>query len=64
MDPITAAALAGVLLTVAVLAAGISSMATDGEVAHRSSGEWMVARVAIQGLTLILLLAASLMQHL
>lgn len=38
--------LAAAFVTVATLAAGISAMATDGEVGHRSSGEWMIARLA------------------
>lgn len=55
MNVMTGMVLAAAIVTVATLVAGISAMATDGEVGHRSSGEWMVARVASQGATLVLL---------
>lgn len=56
MDFMTVMVLAATLLTVAALAAGVSAMARDGEVAHRKSGEWMIARVSLQGIALLLVL--------
>lgn len=55
MDFMTGMVLAATVLTVAALGAGVSAMASDGEVAHHDSKEWMVARVVAQGMTLFLL---------
>jgi hypothetical protein len=58
MDSLTVVVLAAVLATLAVLAAGLSAMATDGTVLQRTSGQWMIARVVAQGATLLLLALA------
>jgi len=55
MDLITVMILAAAFITLVTLAGGVSAMATDGEIAHHNSGEWMFARVGAQGLTLFLL---------
>ena len=44
----------------ASLVMGIAAMVSHGDVAHRSSDQWMFARVGFQGLTLALLLLALL----
>ncbi len=46
------------LCVVGSLLLGIASMASQGEVAHRSSAQWMTMRVAFQGLALALILLA------
>lgn len=56
MDMMTAFALVALAATVFSLVAGISSMAIDGEVAHRRSEEWMVARVVSQGIAVLFVL--------
>lgn len=58
MNILTVAVLVAMLATIASFASGITSMACDGEVAHRKSAEWMVWRVALQGATVALLLLA------
>lgn len=58
MNILTVAVLVAMLATIASFASGITSMAYDGEVAHRKSGEWMIWRVALQGVTVALLLLA------
>ena len=60
MDMMTAFALVVLAATVFALAAGISSMVADGEVAHHRSEEWMVARVIAQGVALLFVALASL----
>jgi len=53
-----------VLATLAVivsLAAGISSMVQDGEVAHRRSEQWMTWRVGLQAAAVLLLLIALIL---
>ncbi len=55
MDFITGVVLAAAALTFITFVAGVSAMASNGKVAHHSSGEWMIARVGAQGLTLFLL---------
>jgi len=56
LDFMTVMVLAATLLTVVALVAGVSAMASDGEVAHHTSGEWMIARVSLQGIALLLVL--------
>ncbi len=46
--------------TVAALGLGIASMAHGGEFDRQHAGQFMTARVALQGLTLVLLLVAFL----
>ena len=49
---------AAVLLTLYAFASGMTTMMTNGEVGHRSGVEWMWARVAFQGLAILLALLA------
>jgi hypothetical protein len=49
----TALVIVAALVTVGTLIAGISAMATNSEVGHRSSVEWMNWRVAAQGAALL-----------
>lgn len=58
MTLMTAYALAAMLATVGSLVAGITSMATDSEVGHLSSVQWMGARVGFQALALLLIVLA------
>ncbi len=58
MTFLTTMVLLATFATVASLASGIVSMAQDGEVAHRNSAQWMVWRVALQGLAFVLVLLA------
>jgi len=60
MSMLTVLVLAALLATIGSLLAGISSMATDGEVAHLRSEQWMVRRVEFQALALLLILLALL----
>jgi hypothetical protein len=56
----TVLVLAALLATVGSLVAGISSMATDGEVGHLRSEQWMLRRVEFQALALLLIAIALL----
>ena len=58
MDLMTAFVIVAMLATVGALFAGISAMATGGEVGHRSSVEWMAWRVGFQGAAFLLILFA------
>ncbi|CAD7851592.1 MAG: hypothetical protein [Olavius algarvensis Gamma 3 endosymbiont] len=49
---------AALLITVAVIGTGIWSMAHGGEFDRKHSTELMVARVGMQGITVVLLLLA------
>jgi fructose-specific phosphotransferase system IIC component len=60
MNMLTAMVLVTLLLTVASLVAGITSMATDGEVGHLRSEQWMGRRVGFQALALLLIVLALL----
>ena len=60
MDIMIALALAAMAATVVALVAGISSMAINGEIAHHTSGEWMIARVTAQGAALLFVALAQL----
>ena len=60
MSLMTALVLAAMLATIASLIAGITSMATGGEVAHSNSVQWMVRRVGFQALALLLIVLALL----
>ena len=58
MTMMTAFVLAAMAATIGSLIAGISSMATDSEVGHLSSVQWMGARVGFQALALLLIVLA------
>jgi len=60
MDLLTLVMAAVVAATVYSFVAGISAMVVDGEVAHHSSLEWMVRRVAFQAVAVLLVLIALL----
>ena len=60
MTFVTAMVLAAAALVVFSLVMGVASMANGGEVAHRSSVEWMTARVGLQAVALALLLLSLL----
>ncbi|MDH3288937.1 MAG: HIG1 domain-containing protein [Betaproteobacteria bacterium] len=60
MTFMTAMVLAAAFVVALSLALGVTSMAKGGEVAHHTSGEWMVARVGLQALALALLLLSLL----
>jgi Hypoxia induced protein conserved region len=60
MSLMTAFVLAALLATIGSLVAGITSMATDGEVGHLKSVQWMGRRVGFQALTLLLIVLALL----
>ena len=47
-----------VAITVFSLAAGITAMTHDGDVAHRDSAHWMMWRVVFQAAALALILLA------
>ena len=49
-----------VVATIVSLASGISSMAFDDEVGHRTSAEWMTWRVVFQAAAFVLILLALL----
>lgn len=46
------------LCVVGSLILGIAAMANHGEIAHRSSAQWMNMRIGFQGLALALILIA------
>jgi hypothetical protein len=56
MTFMTAMVLVAAALVALSLGMGVASMANGGEVAHHSSGEWMVARVGLQAVAFALLL--------
>ena len=58
MDLLTLLVMVGMLATLGVLFAGLYSMAHGGEFDHQHSGQFMIARVGVQGFTLLLLLIA------
>lgn len=60
MTFMTAMVLVAAALVALSLGMGVASMAKGGEIAHHSSGEWMVARVALQAVALALLLLSLL----
>ncbi|MBI3042439.1 MAG: twin transmembrane helix small protein [Betaproteobacteria bacterium] len=60
MTMMTALVLTALLATIGSLIAGITSMATDGEVGHLRSEQWMGARVGFQALALLLIVLALL----
>jgi len=46
--------------TVVTLASGVAAMASHGEIAHRTSEQWMVWRVVCQAAAVLFILAAIL----
>lgn len=58
MDLLTLIVMVGMITTLGVLFAGLYSMAHGGDFDHRHSGQFMVARVGAQGITLLILLLA------
>jgi len=60
MNMMTALILAALFATVGSLVAGITSMATNGEVGHLRSEQWMGWRVGFQALALLLIVLALL----
>jgi hypothetical protein len=58
MTLLTVVVVLAVVATAGALASGIVSMAHGGEYDRRHSGQFMFARVGLQGLTLVLLLLA------
>jgi Hypoxia induced protein conserved region len=61
MSMMTALVVAALIATIASLVAGISSMATDREVGHLNSVQWMGSRVGFQALALVLIVLALLL---
>jgi hypothetical protein len=53
---------AAMLATVLSLLLGIATMATGHEIAHRSSEQWMFARVGFQAIALVFLVLAMLLK--
>jgi hypothetical protein len=60
MNMMTLLIIAAMLCVVASLGLGIAAMANHGEVAHRTSAQWMTMRVVFQGVALALILLALL----
>jgi hypothetical protein len=60
MNMMTAFVLAAMFATIGSLVAGITSMATNQEVGHLSSAQWMGRRVGFQALALLLIVIALL----
>lgn len=56
MNLMTVFVIVAMLLVIASLAGGITSMVQDGEVGHQRSEQWMNMRVAFQALAVLLLL--------
>ena len=61
MSMMTALVLAAMLATIGSLVAGITSMATDSDVGHVKSVQWMGRRVGFQALALLLMLLVLLL---
>ena len=60
MNMLTLLVVVAVVATIVSLASGISSMAFDDEVGHRTSAEWMIWRVVFQAAAFVLILFALL----
>ena len=60
MNMLTLLVVVAVVATIVSLASGISSMAFDDEVGHRTSAEWMTWRVVFQAAAFVLILLALL----
>jgi len=51
---------AAALCVVGSLVLGLVAMSRDGQVAHRTSGQWMTMRVTFQAVALVLILLTLL----
>jgi len=60
MSLMTFLLLAVVLCVLGSLALGVAAMVHHGEIAHRTSSQWMTMRVAFQALALALVVLAML----
>jgi phage-related minor tail protein len=60
MNIMTLLMVAALLGVIGSLAMGITAMASNGVVGHRSSAQWMTMRVVFQGLALALVLLTLL----
>lgn len=58
MTVLTALVFAATLATLVSLASGITAMAHNGEVGHRTSEQWMVWRVVFQAAAFLAIVAA------
>lgn len=58
MDILTLLVMVAVAGAIASLVAGVSAMACAGEVGHRDSAHWMVARMEFQAAAILLILLA------
>ena len=58
MNILTVVIVAALLMTVAMIGTGIWSMAHGGEFDRKHSTQFMMARVGLQGATLLLLIVA------
>jgi hypothetical protein len=58
MDLLKPFVIVATLAVIAVLIMGISAMSSGGEVAHRSSVQWMTWRVGLQAIAFLLVLLA------
>ncbi|MBI5718878.1 MAG: twin transmembrane helix small protein [Burkholderiales bacterium] len=60
MNALTILIILALAATIFSLVAGVSAMATHGEVGHHSSNDWMFRRVGFQALTVVLLVLAMI----
>ena len=60
MNMLTLFVVVAVVATIVSLASGISSMAFNGEVGHRTSAQWMIWRVVFQAAAFMLILLTML----
>jgi hypothetical protein len=60
MNMLTLLVVVAVVATIVSLASGISSMAFNGEVGHRTSAQWMIWRVVFQAAAFVLILLTML----
>jgi hypothetical protein len=63
MNMFTLFILAATAAAVFSLISGVSAMANNGAVGHRTSAEWMTWRVLFQGVALALIMLAMLGAH-
>ena len=63
MNILTVLIVGALILTVGVIGTGIWSMAHGGEFDRKHSTQLMIARVGMQGFTLLLLLAAFFLAY-
>lgn len=63
MKILTLLIVGALILTIGVIGTGLWSMAHGGEFDRKHSTQFMIARVGMQGLTLLLLLAAFFMAY-